>query len=216
MSQTETMLRKRLRPRDRRQYHLPTKKIETKGIDAIDPSWRERMRDIWWVSNNIGSPLPYLRDMISPEIEIDTPEFEEKARVNIARHEKFLVLRLLLLEIGGEETCFPAIEEDIDHILERGRYYPGRSKMMAGRPSHCHANAAGLWEANHKEHDIHLCTGYALSDDGMWRQHTWLVHRYDTATQHRTRLIETTTKRLAYFGFEMTDEEAETFADENY
>ena len=130
--------------------------------------------------------------------------------------EKFLLLNQILLSIGGRETVFYAVEEDMDAILTRGLYYKGTSKMMRGRDNRCHSNVCDLWEQNHKDKDVSIATGYALSDDGLWRQHSWLVHRYQTATQRRTRIVETTVKRVCYFGFEMTDAEAERFCQNNY
>ena len=130
--------------------------------------------------------------------------------------EKFLLLHRILLSIGGRETVFPSFEEDMDAILSRGRYYKGTSRMMRGRANHCHSNVCNLWEANHADKDVSIATGYALSPDGLWRQHSWLVQRYRTATQNRTRIIETTEKRLCYYGFEMTNAEAEEFCQNNY
>lgn len=127
----------------------------------------------------------------------------------------FRQLREILLSIGGHTTCFcDTIEEDMSNILRRGRFWEGRSKMMKGRPHHCHENVCDLWHAN-REKDVSICTGYALSTDGVWRQHSWLHQSYETATQHRTRIIETTEKRVAYFGFMMTQEECEAFDDDH-
>lgn len=51
-------------------------------------------------------------------------------------------------------------------------------------------------------------TGWALTnDDGIWRQHSWV--------KESGRIIETTAERDLYFGFELTPEEAKTFAAEN-
>jgi hypothetical protein len=52
---------------------------------------------------------------------------------------------------------------------------------------------------------VRLSTGFALSDDGMWRPHSWL--RASSGT-----LIETTEQRVAYYGFAFDDEGAELFA----
>lgn len=87
--------------------------------------------------------------------------------------------------------------------------------MMVGKPSQCHRNSCELWMNNRKQFQVNIATGYALSSDGLWRQHTWLIHRYQTRTQSRMRLIETTEKRLGYFGFEMTAEEAMAFCSSN-
>ena len=43
-------------------------------------------------------------------------------------------------------------------------------------------------------------TGYALSDDGLWRSHSWVVT--DEV------LYETTVARELYFGIELEEEEA--------
>lgn len=128
-----------------------------------------------------------------------------------AEYEDFQRLHAILLAIGGEETCFPCMEEDMKAILERSYYHNGTSKMMKGRPSQCHGNVCELWQLNHDALDVRICTGYALSSDGLWRQHSWLVHNYSTKTQQRMRIIETTEKRVAYYGFELTTEEAEKF-----
>lgn len=127
-------------------------------------------------------------------------------------YQEFLALNKTLLSFGGHMVIFPDIEEDAKAILSRGYLRNGQSKMMVGRPSQCHANTADLWEQNKKDRDVSVCTGYALSQDGLWRQHSWLLHRYATSCQSRERVIETTVKRLAYFGFEMTQQEAALFA----
>ena len=188
---------------------LPEKRIET---EPQDPAWRQTLlEDKWWArgAGNIGSLERFLAEW-------DVAGNPEKRARLMCEWEKFNQLHNLLLRIGGCETCFPDIEEDMDKILLRGRFWPGKSKMMLGDPNHCHANACNLWERNYKEHEVRICTGYALSSDGCWRQHSWLRHEYDTATQCRARIIETTAKRVAYFGFEMVDGEAEEFCRNNY
>jgi hypothetical protein len=70
-------------------------------------------------------------------------------------------------------------------------------------PSMCHGNALGLWLASGG--GVRVATGYALSDDGLWRQHSWALVD--------GRLVETTPcPRLRYFGFELSHAEAEEFA----
>jgi hypothetical protein len=54
-----------------------------------------------------------------------------------------------------------------------------------------------------------VMTGYALSPDGMWRQHSWV---YD---KQRDVIIETTVKRVGYFGVLLNDLEALTFCTRN-
>jgi hypothetical protein len=47
-------------------------------------------------------------------------------------------------------------------------------------------------------------SGYGLSDDGMWRMHTWLIS-FDS------RIVETTVAREAYFGGLLREDAAERF-----
>jgi hypothetical protein len=118
-------------------------------------------------------------------------------------------LQSTLLRFGGIDVV-DADNEDLAKILERAQlWYGDRIKMMKGRPSQCHANAAACWEANQGR--AVLCTGFALSDDGLWRQHSWLIH----VKPRRNRLVETTEKMVVYFGFCMTPDEAEEFAFQN-
>lgn len=125
----------------------------------------------------------------------------------------FQNLQEKLLSFGGSEICFPEIEEDMEKILSRGQLWLGdRTRLIKGEDSRCHANACNLWLANKAEHEIAICTGYALSKDGAWRQHSWLVLRQPRSVE----IIETTARRVAYFGFVMTTEEANEFVDNNY
>lgn len=113
-----------------------------------------------------------------------------------------------LLKLGGTHVILPVIEEDLSKILRRGRTLPGKgSRTMRGRPISCHSNMARLWKNNNGR--ILIFTGYALSWDGVWRQHSWGWDKVDK------RVIETTEKRTLYFGFPMSDKEAEKFYWEN-
>jgi hypothetical protein len=113
-----------------------------------------------------------------------------------------------LLAIGGEMVCL-CFEEDLEKLLgERGQKWPASTaRLRRGAPSRCHQNAANLWNAN-REH-VSIVTGWALSRDGIWRQHTWC---WQTPVRGRTgRVVETTEKRVAYFGYELGAREAEEF-----
>lgn len=121
-----------------------------------------------------------------------------------------LPLRDKLLAMGGCEVVLPIVEEDLDNIMKYGQLWDDITrKSMKGRPCKCHSNSAELWWNNREKKDfaVILCTGYALSKDGLWRQHSWLVQ----AKARANVIIETTTPRVAYFGFGMTYEQAEKF-----
>ena len=183
--------------------NLPAQRIETAPASPADT---QVQNTLWWSSSNIISPASFLSLPDNRGIPLERL---------VSEWRNFYALHQLLLSIGGHETCFPPAEEDIEAILKRGRFYPGHSRMMVGKPSQCHRNSCELWLNNRRQFQVSIATGYALSTDGLWRQHTWLIHRYRTRTQSRLRLIETTEKRLGYFGFEMTEEEAMAFCSSN-
>ena len=107
-----------------------------------------------------------------------------------------------MLSFGGEETCFAFYELDLANIEARGQlWYGDNVKLMQGSPSNCHGNSAYLWEKKPKTRKI--ATGYALSDDGMWRQHSWVVELINGETI----IVETTEPRVLYFGFVLSEEE---------
>lgn len=198
-----------LTPEYRRIHKIPPFSIFLTNFTP-DPAWdafAESNDAMWWKASKLeaGTSLPtFLAGSCSRHSEKEYRQFQQ--------------LHQVLLAVGGTETCFPAFEEDMEKILERGYYRSKSSRLLQGTPSRCHANVAELWENNHRDKDVTICTGYALSSDGMWRQHSWLLHRYigGSTRQHREQVVETTVKRLAYYGFELTDAEAQEFADNNY
>lgn len=109
-------------------------------------------------------------------------------------------LHALLLKHGGEEAIvgsqtFPA--EEIQRLLTRGKYWDGKAKFKKMRAINCHGNSRCLMEQGLGE----VANGFALSKDGLWRPHSWLVTP--------TGLIETTVPRAAYFGAVLTKDEVE-------
>lgn len=142
--------------------------------------WQEWSEGTWWATRYAG-----------------TPAADERA---------LLGLRDRLLGFGGNEACLPPVDEDLEAISARGELWYGEGATLTpGRTSHCHSNSASLWEANRDT--LLLATGYTLSRDGMWRQHSWCVRPSPSGG----RVVETTMPRIAYFGFAMTEEEAEGF-----
>jgi len=114
----------------------------------------------------------------------------------------------ILLQAGGFAVV-PTFESDLNRLLnpDRGILLDGREAVFVrGEPISCHSNAAVLWEKNKGQ--VRIMTGYALSPDGLWRQHSWnLDSRYVP--------IESTEKRRLYYGFILTDKESEVFYDDN-
>lgn len=185
-----------------KEHFLPKRRIKADNIAEVNPQWKENLKERWWEDQNIKSYQNFLEQGVITGC--TTPE---------ETYKQFLFLHNVLLAIGGSETCFPCFEPDMEAILFRGRYFSGKSKMMKGKPCQCHSNSCKLWVKNHEEHDVAICTGYALSADGMWRQHSWLIWRQKD--ENKETVIETTKKRKAYYGFVMTKDEAIDFISKN-
>lgn len=110
-----------------------------------------------------------------------------------------------ILTFGGDEVCMTAFDEDAQKILSRGQFFYGGSYIRKGQDCQCHCNSANLWNMNQGRCSI--ATGYALSEDGLWRSHSWVIQ----PMKRTVRVWETTVKRVAYFGVVLTDEECEQF-----
>ena len=115
-------------------------------------------------------------------------------------------LKKKLLDFAGVRVLIPQTEEDLEKLMSRGQFWFGEKALLQlGEPSQCHANSSYLWDANRDK--LRICTGYALSKDGIWRQHSWCIW----AKPGINKIVETTEKRLLYFGFVMTTDECEEF-----
>lgn len=110
-------------------------------------------------------------------------------------------LRKRLLDIGGERVV---VTEDVDHdeILSRGiALNGGATAFPYAPPSSCHATAAVFWV--HDPGRVKIMTGYALSDDGCWRRHSW--------ARSGELVLEPTVMREKYFGYELNRDETIRF-----
>jgi hypothetical protein len=115
------------------------------------------------------------------------------------------ILRKKILSHGGDEVVLDprGPEPHLNELLGRGVLQDGHgAKQVKGEPCHCHGNSALVWSRKKEKRTI--CTGYALSDDGLWRCHSWVLEA--------GRILETTTGREAYFGFSLTIMEAVMFS----
>ena len=114
-------------------------------------------------------------------------------------------LKRACLKLGGDRFQIPGIiERDLADELHRTDWQsvrgPGKMvKSVQGIPmatSQCHQNSALLalgkkWA---------MMTGMALSDDGCWRAHSWVIDAHGGVR-------ETTTPRTMYYGV-VLDKEA--------
>ena len=116
-----------------------------------------------------------------------------------------------LLGHGGLCALLQPADPDVAKLLDRGEAFPAtQARRVPGARSRCHGNAARLWWGNRDK--VGLCTGYALSDDGIWRQHSWCL---DLSDPRRAHVVETTTPRVRYYGYLLNEREAEEFYEDN-
>tara|TARA_Y100000310_G_scaffold103027_1_gene101175 strand:+ start:3056 stop:3604 length:549 start_codon:yes stop_codon:yes gene_type:complete len=171
------------------QYTNPSDMPRSLVHKPVSKAWKSRINQkMWWAQG-------------FEDLDSLTPENKKLALKN-----RTLIAKILAF--GGEEVCMPYIEEDYASIMKRGVFMYGDDvELKKGLPSQCHFNSARLWDADSS--NLSLMTGYALSDDGMWRQHSWCIH------QESGKIIETTELRIAYFGFVMTPDESEAFNFDN-
>lgn len=116
----------------------------------------------------------------------------------------WLALRQVILQHSGEEVVPPRSPELLlEMLVQDGALTAAESVVkMPGLKSDCHNNAVALWRRGDA---VAVGTGYALSDDGLWREHSW-------AWDDQGRIIETTESRSRYFGLRFDADGAEWFA----
>lgn len=158
----------------------------------MDKEWLNRVSNHFWATNFSGIlHREYPAHLI--------PHFKTA-----------LALRDKILTFGGEQVCMPFLESDMPLVLNRGQlWYGDRIIKNIGRACQAHYNASVIWEdkRDNKDELVQIATGYALSDDGMWRSHTWCI----LVEENSNTIIETTEERLAYFGFVLSEDEAVAF-----
>jgi hypothetical protein len=111
-------------------------------------------------------------------------------------------LRDLLLSHEGKRVSGLGVRPDYDipetlirPLLEFGCYRIGKGACLRKRGmklGRCHANAQKLvMEGKEPIYAI----GFALSEDGYWRPHSWCVSK-------KGNVVETTARRVSYYGVE--------------
>lgn len=126
-------------------------------------------------------------------------------------HRMLKDLEKRLLSFGGNNVMFEVLDSDTPRILERGQFwYNDKVVWLPHRANQCHQNSCDLWVENKDATTI--ATGYALSEDGLWRCHSWVI-KFNAQS---ARVVETTPcRRKAYFGYAMTLNECEKFDEAN-
>jgi len=137
---------------------------------------------------------------------------DEMLRAAFAGDPKYTQLENTLLTIGGKRMVW-MLEPHLDELLSRGKLFPKLVRYAdryGGQMNACHQTAARMYEGMAEYYQI--ATGYALSNDGLWRQHSWVCCRPPS----RGGLYEPTPiKRERYYGFLLSDDEASEFVQSN-
>jgi hypothetical protein len=101
-----------------------------------------------------------------------------------------------LLEIDGAAVVLWSgtnSEEIVSRLLSLGQTDSGQNAVLRlGKASECHENSFAIHQQDPARYEVR--TGYALSEDGIWRPHSWV---FDAKVNG---IIETTEKRVTYFG----------------
>jgi hypothetical protein len=115
-----------------------------------------------------------------------------------------VVLRGLLLGLGGVHLVAPpGPDPDLPLVIDAGFVMAGPVARRTMKKSECHRNVAEIWAKKHHGL-VGIGTGYSLSDDGLWRQHSWGLRREG--------ILETTVSRAKYFGALLQHGAADLFA----
>jgi hypothetical protein len=125
-------------------------------------------------------------------------------------------LRSRLLGLGGLEVVLPRYDQfseaeqrrqayDVPQVLGRGESWQGGdASVETGTGNNCHANVAQLCSSGRGS----IVSGWALADDGLWREHSWLIVS-PVGSEHS--LLETTQPWLLYHGYQLDARETVWF-----
>lgn len=108
-------------------------------------------------------------------------------------------LKKRLFEVGGEAVIAQGItKQEFKAMIREGEFVDGSgAKLWKQRAGDCHGNVEQTYKQykdKGKADKFVPMTGFALSEDGAWRYHSWL---YDNDLE---KIVETTVERLVYFG----------------
>jgi hypothetical protein len=103
-----------------------------------------------------------------------------------------------LVSLGGDcvvvwNDGFHTTKEFVSVLMTFGRISTGRhARVRPMDANNCHTNSERLAIKHPRRYQRE--TGFALSDDGLWRPHSWV---FDAT---RNQIVETVEPRVRYFG----------------
>jgi hypothetical protein len=128
---------------------------------------------------------------------------EEQDRTHEGYARMWSQLTVAILVHGGRHVVPPRRPDPLVLLLaHQGERWQAAVRPCPGMASSCHRNAVELWRQGTA---TAIGTGYGLSDDGLWREHSWGVASDGS-------VLETTEPRTTYFGVALRDEGADRIA----
>jgi len=121
-------------------------------------------------------------------------------------HAMWTALERKLLALGGQHVERIDDEPDLAQLIAEGRVFTESVVRAKGKPHRPHWNAARLWAEDIRR--VQLATGYALTPDGAWEQHSWCIQDGN--------LLEPTAEHAAYFGIVLGQQAALDFCVFNF
>src|ERR1700687_1379667 len=94
----------------------------------------------------------------------------------------------------------PRLDPAVTLLINSDFVMAGSVQRIIMEESRCHENVARVW-TKRQEAVVGIGTGYAWSEDGLWRQHSWALLREG--------ILETTVPRTKYFGLLLQGGEAD-------
>lgn len=127
-------------------------------------------------------------------------------------------------------------EGELDKMINEWEFFWKTDRLVQWDRSQCHRNSSELFLIQDPEYakenwygyynkekrlrlwKFDLYTGYALSDDWLWRQHTWCISKWngEERSKYAWKVIETTEKRINYYWYKLEWDELLEFLDLNW
>lgn len=158
----------------------------------------------------ISSPRSVLRSLLLNEESKDDESLYftllDRYKRAAEKDSNWKTLWMRLTGIGGRAVSIPKSlrDEHLVDLIRNGQGLGGIETLYKMEPHQCHKNTSLLYDDGKVDF---IVTGYALSEDGFWRQHTWGLRD--------GKFIETTAKRTYYYGVILNDDQAEKFVKDN-
>lgn len=165
-----------------------------------------------WKIKRSKNQIEFLKRKIEdlkPDINNSNSQYTENFNLNMKGYELAKTLAKKLEWYWDDSLIVFMYDENdfLEKLINTGKFYGKTDKQINGRPSSCHENSSNYYTQKKNEgnwnDNLFICTWYALSDDLLWREHTWIIEN--------GKILETTVERLAYYWICLEGKELEDF-----